>query len=254
MKKYILFTAIAALLSIPCLQAQINQPKKVISSKEISMLSQVSTKKIDLEDMNEWLCPRILLRGDREFDGNGPRVKCEVKLRIGPDSTTLWADIYFWAQETVHDWSTTEGNWSKKVFDAPYGEKIVRIKSSTASRTTFISPPAGFQFLFPGEDVNKAMKTFFDGSTIASAVLAAHGFPSPATATKSAIGSLISVYSAGNTVVKVPATEGELVKFFHIVGDTGGEDISKDNNCNDDTRIVKIEFFPVQVDVRKTGR
>ena len=98
------------------------------------------------------------------------------------------------------------------------------------------------------------MKTFFDGSTIASAVLAAHGFPSPATATKSAIGSLISGYYAGNTVVKVPATEAELVKFFHIVGDTGGEGISKDNKCNDDARIVKIEFFPVQVDVRKTGR
>jgi len=51
----------------------------------------------------------------------------------------------------------------------------------------------------------------------------------------------------GNTVVQVPSVDGALVKFFHIVGDTGGPDISDDNNCNDDTRIVKIEFFPAKI-------
>jgi hypothetical protein len=47
--------------------------------------------------------------------------------------------------------------------------------------------------------------------------------------------------------VQLPSVDGALVKFFHIVGDTGGPDISDDNNCNDDTRIVKIEFFPAKV-------
>ncbi len=40
---------------------------------------------------------------------------------------------------------------------------------------------------------------------------------------------------------KCPTTR--LVKFFTIVGD-----ISDDNNCNDDTWIVGIEFAPVRVE------
>lgn len=211
-------------------------------------------KKIDLEDINEWLCPNKLLRGDREFGGNGPNIKCEVKLRIGDAGTALYADIYFWAQETKQDWSTTEGRWSKKVYDAPYGQKITALKSDAASRTSFTSPPAGFQFIFPGEDVNTAMEKFFAGSKIANTVLLMHGIVSPSTVTKEQIGKLIGTYSQGNTVVKVPATEGTLVKFFHIVGDTGGDDISTDDSCNDDTRIVKIEFFPVTVDMVKAKK
>ena len=55
------------------------------------------------------------------------------------------------------------------------------------------------------------------------------------------------VIDKGNTVVQVPPVAGTLVKFFHIVGDTGGPDISNDDNGNDDTRIVKIEFFPAKL-------
>lgn len=207
-----------------------------------------STETIQLEDITEWLCPKALLRGDREFDRHGPRIKSEVTLRIGEDNKTIWADIYFWAQETVHDFSTTEGRWSKKVYDAPYGKTIKKIVSDKASRTTFISKPAGFQLLIPGKDIQSSMNAFFDGGTIANAVLAAHGIPSPTLASQNKIASLISTYSHGNTVMQVPATEGTLVKFFHIVGDTGGPDISTDDNCNDDTRIEKIEFFPVKVE------
>lgn len=207
-----------------------------------------------LEDINEWLCPSALLRGDREFDGHGPKIKSEVKLRIGNGGAALFADIYLWAQETQHDWSTTEGRWTRKVYDAPYGQKIIRIVSDAASRTQFTSPPAGFQFIFPGEDVKTAMKKFFDDSTIANAVLMAHGIASPSTVTQQQIASLLRLNNSGNTVVQVPPTEGTLVKFFHIVGDTGGDDISTDDNCNDDTRIVKIEFFPVKVEMIKTGK
>ncbi len=38
-----------------------------------------------------------------------------------------------------------------------------------------------------------------------------------------------------------------MVKDFHIGGDTGGDDISDNNNYNEDTRIVIIEFSPVTV-------
>lgn len=260
MKYKFLFALLFPLLSATILEAQVRKdqnlkvaPNKNLKVKSNPALQNLAVQKIQLEDINEWLCPRALLRGDREFDGHGPKIKCEVTLRPGNDGSSLWADIYFWAQETVHDWSTTEGRWSKKVYDAPYGQKITKIKSATASRTQFISPAAGFQFLFPGDDVKTAMSKFFDGAKIMDAVLALHGMPNPAAVTQQDIARLVSTYKTGNTVVKVPATDGELVKFFHIVGDTGGPDISSDNNCNDDTRIVKIEFFPVQVEMVKTG-
>lgn len=201
---------------------------------------------IKLEDINEWLVPSKLVRGDREFGGNGPRIKSEVKLRIGDEGTKLYADVSFWAQETVHDWSTTEGNWSKLVYEAPYGKKITEIVSETASRTQFVSQPARFQIIAPGQDVARAFYAFMDATDIQSAVLAAHGV-SPRE--RSVLTGLISIMvdGRGNTVVKVPPVEGTLVKFFHIVGDTGGPDISHDENGNDDTRIYKIEFFPAKV-------
>ncbi len=244
---------LASLLAATMVKSQVTTTSKSASNVVVNkaIVSPITTQNVKIEDLEESLCPKKLMRGDREFGGHGPKVKCEVKLRIGRDSVSLWADYYLWAQETVHDFSTTEGNWSRKVYDAPYGQKILRIKSATASRTQFISPAAGFQFIVPGEDVKGAMKTFFDGSVIANAVMSAHGFPSGVTATKGQVAQLISQYSKGNTVVKVPATDGTLVKFFHIVGDTGGDDISTDDNCNDDTRIVKIEFFPVTLEMRK---
>jgi hypothetical protein len=226
--------------------------KPVIAKKPVVLTAPNTIKKVDLENIDEWLCPKLLVKGDREFGGNGPRVKCEVKIFIGTDSASIWAQIWFWAQETVHDFSTTEGSWTKKIYDAPYGEQLVKIKSERASRVQFISPAAGFQFLFPGADVRSAMRKLFDGSLIADAVLAAHGLPPVAAAPSAAVNRLIDVTSeGGNTVVRVPANEGTLVKFFHIVGDTGGDDISTDDNCNDDTRIVKIEFFPVIVETKK---
>lgn len=208
---------------------------------------------INLEPIVGWLCPQNVVVGDREFDGHGPKIKCEVKLRISGDKTSLWADISFWAQETQYNWSETSGNWSKKVYDAPYGKKIGYIAPEyMGSRGTYISQPAGFQLIIPGRDATTAMKTFFDGSIIAEAVLIAHGIPAAGTIdpfTRSLlINKLVLTYtSRGNTVMQVPPIEGKLVNFFHIVGDTGGADISTDTDCNDDTRIEKIEFLPIKV-------
>jgi hypothetical protein len=200
---------------------------------------------IVLEDINEWLCPSKLVRGDREFDGHGPRIKSEVKLRIAAGGTQLMADITLWAKETVHDWSETEGKWSKLVYEVPYGKKITEIISNKASRTQFMSPPGGFQFLVPGQDVARALYTFFDATDVQSGVLAAFGAKPEERSVLTAL--VKGTLDNGNTVVRVPPVEGALVKFFHIVGDTGGNDISGDDNCNDDTRITKIEFFPVRV-------
>jgi hypothetical protein len=205
---------------------------------------------IRLNDIDEWLCPKDVLRGDREFDGHGPRIKCEVSVSIEDDGKALYAYIYFWAQETQHDWSTTERRWRKKVYDAPFGKTITAIHSDRASRTQFISPRGGSDIGFPIGDVSAALNSFLDGvgGSISAAVLASFGIPPGETI---AFAKLISGYTNyGDTVVKIPPVEGALVRFFHIVGDTGSADISDDDNCNADTRIVKLEFNPVSVTLR----
>lgn len=186
-----------------------------------------------------------VISGDREFDGHGPRVQSTVRLRISPDKTSLIADLNLLAKETTADWSNTRGDWSRTVYKAPAGKKITAIVSDKVSTTKFISPPGGFQFLVPGADVAKALYTFLDYTDIKSAVLKAFGYgPNE----KSALSALVKgTIDNGNTVVQVPSVDDALVKFFHIVGDTAGPDISDDNNCNDDTRIVKIEFFPAKI-------
>lgn len=200
---------------------------------------------IRLENIVNALCPKRLIRGDREFDGHGPRIKCGVSLRISPDKNSLLADINFIAEETTPDHSYTKGQWTKTVYKAPYGKKITEIISDKSSYTQFMSPPGGFQFIVPGADVAKALYSFLDYTDIKSAVLKAFGYGPE---DKSALSALVKgTIDNGNTVVQVPAVEGALVKFFHIVGDTGGPDISDDDNCNDDTRIVKIEFFPAKI-------
>lgn len=215
--------------------------------------------KIFLDPITEWFCPKSLLRGDREFDGNGPKIKCEVKIRLSENGKEIWADLTLWAQETVHDWSTTEGKWSKKIYDTPYGKTINKIVSETASRTEFISQPAGYQFIVPGQDVQKGLENFLNGQSISRDVLKDHGVPkefldvtgAPLHLSQDIIKNLVSSYVHGNTVYKVPPLEGTLVYFFHIVGDTGGDDISNDDNCNDDTRIERIEFSPITVEFKK---
>ena len=228
--------------------AQTNKTLSKIPIKSDNLNASLRTLEIQPDALEEWLCPDKLLRGDREFGGNGPRVKCEVKLRISRDSTSLEADFYLWAQETVHDWSTTEGQWVRKIYDAPYGKKISRILTDQASRTQFISPKAGYQIIAPGADVAQAIYGFLDHTDIKSAVLSAYGIKPQ---NKSALANLVKNYvDKGNQVVKVPSVEGTLVKFFYIVGDTGGDDISTDSNCNDDTRIHKIEFFPIKIEFK----
>lgn len=231
--------------------AQVKTPTKVApitnAQKIRAVIPEPEAEWIDLEDITEWLCPQLLVRGDREFDGHGPKVKCDVTLSLKNNNTEIWARINFEAKETVQDWSTTTATWNIKVYTTAYGKKIKRLAPDTDlfSRTAFISPKAGAQFLVPGSDLKQGLSTFFDGQVIASAVLHAHGLPfdaSPAIAAK-----LVETYVKDNEIVRTPSLEGRAVRFFHIVGDTGGDDISNDSNCKDDTRIEKIEFFPMKV-------
>lgn len=234
-----------------------------IAQKPVNKKPSGNTNTIPYEDtvlawlkINEWYCPQQVISGDREFNGNGPRVKSEIKIRISNDSSSLIAELYLWAQETKHDWSTTEGRWIRKLYDAPYGKKIVKIVTDTASRTQFITRNSGYRKNVDGETFEQTSRRLFDGAIIADNVLRKHNIVNKRSREITALFNVFyeesnELFGKGVQYMKVPATEGTLVRYFSIVGDTDGDDISTDSNCHDDTRIYQIEFFPIKLELRR---
>ena len=53
------------------------------------------------------------------------------------------------------------------------------------------------------------------------------------------------VGDSSNTVSVTEPTN--FIRRMRIVGDTGGNDISTDDDCNDDTRIENISFLPIKI-------
>jgi len=221
-------------------------------------------QQVTINDITEALVPSQLLGGDREFDGHGPDVKATTKLRIGDGGRALYADIYFHAKETTHDWSETEGRWSRKVWDAPTGQTIKRILSDDYSETNFRSQPGGFQLFAPSEDwldvvdwVIEIVKLFTDENEEGEIDIPEGdvGDNLPCDTVEQCRDlfkrGLLAV-SNENYVHVEPAERGNLVSTFMIVGDTGGDDISDDNNPKDDTRIAAIAFNPVRLDLEGT--
>ncbi|HMO34047.1 MAG TPA: hypothetical protein PKE07_13720 [Lacibacter sp.] len=199
------------------------------------------------------LCPIGNSKGDAEFDGNGPHIKCDVRIRIGRDSASLLADIYFWAQETKSDWSTTEGRWSRKIYTAPRGTKILKIVGDSYSFTELVCCKSKNDLFRIDRDTGVAVVRFMKGMPDRD-VLSKHGatrLTAPPINNFMLLNTIQFYATTGNnTCIRVPAKNGLLVKYFHFVGDTGGSDISNDDNCNDDTRIVNLEFFPIRLEVR----
>lgn len=91
------------------------------------------------------LCP-LLTKGDREFAGHGPDVNCTVTLKITPDKTAVDAVITMTASETGGGDTEAKGFWTRRVYTAPGGTKIVRIDGAVFSAARFVSAGAGSEF------------------------------------------------------------------------------------------------------------
>lgn len=141
------------------------------------------------------LCKFKTVRGDREFDGNGPRIRASVDISRSNDLRSLVANVTFDAKETNNN-SHATGSWRKIIYRAPEGETIREIVSPTNSSVDYVSS---------GQNLNKI---------------------------------------GGSQLV------GGLAEYFEIVGDTGGDDISTDENCNDDTKM-SVRFNPITIQVRQ---
>ncbi len=83
-------------------------------------------------------------RGDRDFQGNGPRVYVSAWLRI-VNRNQLWARVYMFAKETRRDWTTVSGSADYHLWNGD-NENVVSI-------TRIISDPFSFDRY---EDLNHA--------------------------------------------------------------------------------------------------
>jgi hypothetical protein len=69
---------------------------------------------------------------------------------------------------------------------------------------------------------------------------------SAATWQGAAAGAEFDVCSDGAVETRSPAQPG-LVSRFRVIGDTGGDDISDDDNCRCDTRLEGVDFNPIPI-------
>ena len=158
-------------------------------------------------------CPKKLLGGDREFGGHGPEIWSWIKLKI-VGGKYIDAEVYMHARETTSDWSETEGTWTKRIYTAPVGYNIVSIESGKYSEVHYVSKPGVNAF-------------------------------SPA--------GLSQALGNGARGADVPFKDDGLVSRWNIVGDTGGDDISDDDNPHDDTQVA-VQLNVMRVKLRKTSR
>ncbi len=75
-----------------------------------------------------WIPPHT--NGDKEFDGNGPKMISHVYLKH--DGTRVFAQIYLYAQETRSDWTTAAGysQWIE-IYTVKEGSRINKILEAT---------------------------------------------------------------------------------------------------------------------------
>ncbi len=120
------------------------------------------------------------------------------------------AEVYMHARETTSDWSETEGTWTKRLYTAPAGYEITNIESGKYSEVHYVSKPG----------VNA-----FSPAGLVQALGGARG-------------------------TDVPFKDDGLVRRWNIVGDTGGGDISDDDNPHDDTQVA-IQLNPMRLKLKK---
>ncbi len=91
------------------------------------------------------LCP-LLVKGDREFGGHGPDINVTVTLKISADGAGVDAVIKMTAKETAGGDTEAGGTWTKRVYTAPGGTRILKINSELTGKAHVLSGGAGSEF------------------------------------------------------------------------------------------------------------
>jgi hypothetical protein len=128
------------------------------------------------------------------------------------DGKYIDAEVYMHARETTSDWSETDGTWTKRIYTSPAGFQISAILSGKYSEVHYVSKPG----------VNA-----FSPAGLAQALGGARG-------------------------ADVPFKDDGLVRRWNIVGDTGGGDISDDDNPHDDTQVA-VQLNTMRLKLKRTA-
>ncbi|MDW8019160.1 MAG: membrane dipeptidase [Chloroherpetonaceae bacterium] len=155
------------------------------------------------------LCPRHT-GGDREFAGRGPRASGSIELRISPDKTQLQAVVTLQVQE----WDEPSGRPGDTRGE---GSWIIELASA----------PPGMYFDYITVPYTTTMR--FDR------VLRGGGRTE-----------FLGAGEPDGEEHSLDFRDG-FVERIKIIGDTGGEDVSHDDDCSNDTRITEIRFRPISV-------
>jgi len=91
------------------------------------------------------LCP-LLVKGDREFGGHGPDINVTVTLKLAVDGAGVDAVIKMTAKETAGGDTEAGGTWTRRVYTAPGGSRVLKINGETTSKAHVLSGGAGSEF------------------------------------------------------------------------------------------------------------
>jgi hypothetical protein len=264
-----LLASLLGALVVPSTEAQ-SRPAAIakgpitVDPRLVGAVAVRATQDVRVNDITEKLVPSRLLRGDREFDGNGPRITSSVTLAVSPDKRSIVAKIRFRAEETKSDWSTTEQEWERPIYTAPAGRTIASIEGAVnedgsfepgaSSSVNFVSKKGGFQLLGPTADFKEFLNKLTE---IVNKVIQAEAQLNNRTEETQEVKDyrkLIETIEQGTAFlpeeenhVHLKAPDSGPVRVFAIVGDTGGPDISNDQNPKDDTRINAITFKKLRI-------
>ncbi|MBK8702854.1 MAG: S8 family serine peptidase [Saprospiraceae bacterium] len=115
------------------------------------------------------LCPSNKIAGDHEFGGNGPRLSGSINISISPDGNNLLARIDFIARETGGDWSEVRGSWTRTIYTAPPGMRILNINSTPSVNINHLLIGGGRDEFWQGCDGDE--HAFVPGGPIARMVV-----------------------------------------------------------------------------------
>ncbi|MEX0955477.1 MAG: hypothetical protein WDZ83_09725 [Rhizobiaceae bacterium] len=176
----------------------------------IMPVSHARADPLELTDITTPIVPQAVLRGDREFDGNGPVIVVGVALSVERNGRAIFAAVEMSAREIGGDGSHTAIGplrflvWRWHPSDgARFVERINSETIATIRHTSGAGCVFGCAFIGPAED--------------------------------------------GALIVTVRGRDGGLIRDIRLLGDTAGDDISTDNNPHGDTSIRRIRFNTVDV-------
>jgi hypothetical protein len=88
--------------------------------------------------------------GDKDFFGNGPKVKASVTLRVSDDSKQLIARLFMSAMETKSDWSRCEGTADFSIFSCRAGQTIAELHGETHHEVNYTDTDWEEDFVIDG--------------------------------------------------------------------------------------------------------